>query len=375
MIRLPAEDGGEEHQDQEQGVQPRQERDNDPDVQLPGSRRHDQEDQEDGGSAEHSLPPQGLLHHQDEDQDSQSSGEEDEDSQSSGEEDEDSQSSGEEDEDSQSDGDEDQDLHPDEDGEVQPEQELQVGQGAELGGRLEEQDGQQVARGERGLQSSPSTSRSETSSPENDPELEELYRRIKEVWTLSPTNSIQFNSAATRAFSAASEAQNGQVIFQTDTLLILGKDGTTAKCHVSYDNHGSEDYLSGNLPEQYDFHNGQRTSSFRVATIHGSHLNNHTLATIKLVTLRGIIPINTVSADWIGVDQEPQLPEELAEKHNISVPKETDTSLRLILGAGQLVNHPRPIYIPPRLKEEQPGLVLFKSQLSGLVIAGGLFNH
>ena len=248
-------------------------------------------------------------------------------------------------------------------------------QGAELGGQLEEQDGQQVTRGEQALQSSPSTSRSEASSPENDPELEELYRRIKEVWTLSAANSIQFNSAATRAFSAASEAQNGQVIFQTDTLLILGKNGTTTKCHVSYDNHGSEDYLSGNLPEEYDFHNGQRTSSFRVATIHGSHLNSHTLATIKLVTLRGIIPINTVSAEWIGVDQEPQLPDELAEKHNISVPKEADTSLRLILGAGQLVNHPRPIFIPPRLKDEQPGLVLFRSQLSGLIIAGGLFNH
>ena len=322
-----------------------------------------------------SLPQQGLLHHQKEDQDSQSSGEEDEDS----------QSSGEEDEDSQFDGDEDRDLHPDEDGEVQPEQELQVGQGgeeqersvqgAELGGQLEEQDGQQVTRGEQALQSSPSTSRSEASSPENEPKLEELYRRIKEVWTLSAANSIQFNSAATRAFSAASETQNGQVIFQTDTLLILGKNGTTTKCHVSYDNHGSEDYLSGNLPEEYDFHNGQRTSSFRVATIHGSHLNSHTLATIKLVTLRGIIPINTVSAEWIGVDQEPQLPDELAEKHNISVPKEADTSLRLILGAGQLVNHPRPIFIPPRLKDEQPGLVLFRSQLSGLIIAGGLFNH
>ena len=317
MIRLPAKNDDEEHREQEQGVQPRQERDNDPDVQLPGSRRHDREDQEEGGRAEHNLPQQGLLHHQDEDEDSQSSGEEDEDS----------QSSGEEDEGSQFDEDEDQNLHPDEDGEVQPEQELQVkqggeerersAQGAEVGGQLEEQGGQQVTRGERALQSSPSTSRSETSSPEIDPELEELYRRIKEVWTLYPTNSTQFNSAATRAFSAASEAQDGQVIFQTDTLLILGKDGTTAKCHVSYDNHGSQDYLSGNLPEQYDFHNGQRTASFKVATIHGSNLNNHTLATIKLVTLRGIIPINTVSADWIGVDQEPQLPEQLAEKHNI----------------------------------------------------------
>merc|ERR1711978_785198 len=165
MIRLPAENDDEEQREQEQGVQPRQERDNDPDVQLPGSRRHDREDQEDGGSAEHSLPPQGLLHHQDEDQDSQSSGEEDEDS----------QSSGEEDEDSQFDEDEDQDLHPDEDGEVRPEQELQVRQGgeerersvqgAEVGGHLEEQGGQQVVRGERGLRPSPSTPRSETSSP------------------------------------------------------------------------------------------------------------------------------------------------------------------------------------------------------------------
>ena len=112
-----------------------------------------------------------------------------------------------------------------------------------------------------------------------------------------------------------------------------------------------------------------------MATIHGSHLNSHTLATIKLVTLRGIIPINTVSAEWIGVDQEPQLPDELAKKHNVSVPREADSSLRLILGAGQLVTQPRPIFIPPRLKDEQPGLVLFKSQLSGLVIAGGLYTH
>ena len=236
----------------------------------------------------------------------------------------------------------------------------------------EHRDGQQVIKDGRvlqthlPLQSSSSASSPGTPSPEGDLELEELYRKIKEVWTLS---------AATRAFSAASEAQNGAVIFQTDTLFILGKNGTTAKCHVSYDNHGSEHYLSGDLPEEFDFHNGQRTSSFRVATIHGSHLNSHTLATIKLVTLKGIIPISTVSAEWISVDQEPQLDDELAAKHKISVPKEVDTSLRLILGAGQLVNHPRPTFIPPRLREEQPGLVLFKSQLSGLVIAGGLFTH
>ena len=247
-------------------------------------------------------------------------------------------------------------------------------QGAGLGEQLREPlDGQQVIEDGRvlqrhhfPLQSSPSASSPGTPSPEGNLELEELYRKIKEVWTLS---------AATRAFSAATEAQNGAVIFQTDTLFILGKNGTTAKCHVSYDNHRSEHYLSGNLPEEFDFHNGQRTSSFRVATIHGSHLNSHTLATIKLVTLKGIIPINTVSAEWISVDQEPQLDDELAAKHKISVPREVDTSLRLILGAGQLVNHPRPTFIPPRLREEQPGLVLFRSQLSGLVIAGGLFTH
>ena len=228
------------------------------------------------------------------------------------------------------------------------------------------EEGRVLQRHHLPLQSSPSASSPGTPSPAGDEELEELYKKIREVWTLS---------AATRAFSAATEAQNGAVIFQTDTLFILGKNGTTAKCHVSYDNHGSEHYLSGNLPEEFDFHNGQRTSSFRVATIHGSHLNSHTLATIKLVTLKGIITISTVSAEWISVDQEPQLDDELAAKHKISVPREVDTNLRLILGASLLVNHPRPTFMPPKLREEQPGLVLFKSQLSGLVIAGGLFTH
>ena len=103
-------------------------------------------------------------------------------------------------------------------------------------------------------------------------------------------------------------------------------------------------------------------------------MNSHTLSTIKLVTLKGIIPINTVSAQWISVDEEPQLDDDLAARHKVSVPKEVESNLRLILGAGQLVNHPRPTFIPPRLREEQPGLMLFKSQLSGLILAGGLFN-
>ena len=74
------------------------------------------------------------------------------------------------------------------------------------------------------------------------------------------------------------------------------------------------------------------------------------------------------------MDEEPQLDEDLAARHKVSVPKEVESNLRLILGAGQLVNHPRPTFVPPRLREEQPGLMLFKSQLSGLILAGGLFN-
>ena len=354
MTRLQREDGDEEQSDQE--VQLQQGRNDDQGVQLPEDRREGREGQEDGEGSDHSLPQRGLLQGQ----------------------------SDEENEESDQDF-SDQDSLSDEDDEEQPrqgalraerggEEREQSVQEAGLGEQLQNhRDGQQVIEDGRvlqryhlPLQSSPSASSPGTPFPAGDGELEELYRKIREYWTLS---------AATRAFSAATESQNGAVIFQTDTLFILGRDGTTAKCHVSYDNHGSEHYLSGNLPEEFDFHNGQRTSSFRVATIHGSHLNSHTLATIKLVTLKGIIPISTVSAEWISVDQEPQLDDELAAKHKISVPKEVDTSLRLILGAGQLVNHPRPTFIPPRLREEQPGLVLFKSQLSGLVIAGGLFTN
>ena len=355
MIRLQREDGDEEQPDRE--VQLQQERNEDQGAQLPEEQREDQADQEDGKGSDQSLPQREPLQGQNDE------GSEESDQDSS-----------------------DQDSLSDQDDEEQPGQgvlragqggeereqsvQVQVGLGEQLQGR---QDDQQVNEDERVLQkhhltpqSSPSASNPGAPSPVGDEELEELYEKIREVWTLT---------AATRAFSAATETQNGAVIFQTDTLFLLARNGTTTRIHCSYDNHGSEHYLSGTLPEEFDFNDGQRTTSFRVATIHGSHLNSHTLSTIKLVTLKGIIPINTVSAQWISVDEEPQLDDGLAARHKVSVPKEVESSLRLILGAGQLVNHPRPTFIPPRLREEQPGLMLFKSQLSGLVLAGGLFTN
>ena len=198
-----------------------------------------------------------------------------------------------------------------------------------------------------------------------DEDLQEVYEKIERVWQLS---------AASRAVSAATEVQGGAVIFQTDSLYLLAKNGSTMKIVCSFDNHGSENFLSGDLPDEFDYNNGEKTSNYRVETVHGSQSNSHSLCTIRLLTLKGVLTVKTVSAKWVSVEDEPQVDKELATKYKISVPRQVESNLRLILGAAELVHHPRPHYTPPKLREAQPGLLLFKSQLSGLLLARGLYN-
>ena len=245
MVRLQG-DGDEEQLGQD--VQLQQERSEDRGVQLPEGRREDQEDQDDEEGSEQDLSEQDPPQDQDGDQDERSE-----------------QDLSEQDPlpDQGDDGQSGQGtLRAEQGGEEQQEQsaQLQVKLGGQLQGRQDDQQ-RQVNGGERVLQEChllPQSAFSASSSgalfPVEEKELEELYEKIKKVWTLT---------AATRAFSAATGVQEGAVIFQTDSLYLLARNGNTTKINCSYDNHGSEHFLSGDLPEEFDYNCGQKTTSFR----------------------------------------------------------------------------------------------------------------
>ena len=211
MTRLQREDGDEEQPDRE--VQLQQERSEDQDAQLPEGRREDQEDQDDGEGSDQDLPQQEPLQGQDDGEDEASDQDLSDQDSLPNQDDEGQSGQGA--------------LQAEQGGEEQEQSvQLQVGLGEQLQGRQDDQqvneDGRVLQKHHLLLQSTPSASSSGALFPVKEKELEELYEKIREVWTLT---------AATRAFSAATETQNGAVIFQTDTLFLLARNGTTTRVH------------------------------------------------------------------------------------------------------------------------------------------------
>ena len=166
----------------------------------------------------------------------------------------------------------------------------------------------------------------------------------------------------------------GPVVFQSENLRLLGRDGTTQEIVCSFDSHGSKHFLSGSLSENY-LHSKEQSKTFQIDTVTGSQETRREVYNVKLLTLRGRLDLEVVQASWVEAGEEPQLNQEEAERYGISLPCVEDAQgvplPRLILSASELQLHPKEVPCPIGLKNLHPKLNLFRSRLSNQVICGG----
>ena len=179
-----------------------------------------------------------------------------------------------------------------------------------------------------------------------------------------------------QVLSAANTAGevDGPVIFQSENLRLLGRDGTTQEIVCSFDSHGSKHFLSGTLPENY-LHSTEQSKTFQIDTVTGSQEARREVYNVKLLTLKGKLDLEVVQANWVAPGEEPQLGQEEAETYGVSIPCVEDAHgaplPRLILSASELQLHPKEVPCPVGLKNLHPKLNLYRSRLSNQVLCGG----
>ena len=96
---------------------------------------------------------------------------------------------------------------------------------------------------------------------------------------------------------------------------------------------------------------------------------------MKILTLRGILKIETVSAQWVDPSEEAQLCPEQAEEAGVVLPVLEDEQgqplPRIILSAAEILLHPRQVSTPDHLARLHPKISLFKSRLSNRLLCAG----
>ena len=172
------------------------------------------------------------------------------------------------------------------------------------------------------------------------------------------------------------EDQNEEVIFQAENVFLQGKDKQTLKVVASFDSHGSSHFLSGEIPDNFNFGSSDAERSFEIDTIHGKTFTRHQVFRLKILTLKGAVSLTAIKGSWIAPNEESLLESDVAERFGVTVPELEDQDgqalPRIIIGAS-LINllHPRYATNPAGLSEVQPGLACFRSRISRSLICAG----
>lgn len=205
---------------------------------------------------------------------------------------------------------------------------------------------------------------------------------------VDPDQSKPQRSAATRAVEIQEEGEDmprllsaanavnkdGEVVFLSENLRLLGKDGSTQLCVCSFDSHGSKHFLSGKLSDNF-LHSKEQHKRFQIDTVTGTEESKREIFDIRLLTLKGVLHLEAVEASWVDGAEEPQLNTEEADRHGIALPVTEDHSgaplPRLILSASEIQLHPREVPCPAELRALHPKINLFRSKLSNQLLCGG----
>ena len=172
------------------------------------------------------------------------------------------------------------------------------------------------------------------------------------------------------------EDQNEEVIFQAENVFLQGKDKQTLKVVASFDSHGSSHFLSGEIPDNFNFGSSDAERSFEIDTIHGKTFTRHQVFRLKILTLKGAVSLTAIKGSWIAPNEESLLESDVAERFGVTVPELEDQDgqalPRIIIGASLIAQlHPRFAATPAGLSEVQPGLACFRSRISQSLLCAG----
>ena len=195
------------------------------------------------------------------------------------------------------------------------------------------------------------------------------------VNSATPGDSNPDHLGAPTAVSAANKQnKEEEVVFLTENVFLLGQDGTTQLASLSYDTHGSVSFLAGCLSDTY-VHSSQGSRTFQIDTVNGKEYASKEIRKVKILTLKGMLEVETVSAQWVDPSEEAQLCPEQAEKAGVILPvledEQGQTLPRIILSAAEILLHPRQISTPAHLAKLHPKISLFRSRLTNRLLCAG----
>ena len=94
------------------------------------------------------------------------------------------------------------------------------------------------------------------------------------------------------------------MVFLAENLYLLGRDGQTKQCVVSYDNHGSKTFLSGQLSDDF-LHSEPERRQFQIDTVQGKDVTCRNIYKLQLLTLKGRLELEAVASNWVEPSEEP----------------------------------------------------------------------
>merc|ERR1711989_270532 len=140
--------------------------------------------------------------------------------------------------------------------------------------------------------------------------------REEEVRTEVEDERVVVQSAAARPLTA--DEEEGETIFQAENVFLQGKDMQTLKAVASFDTHGSSTFISGTIPPNFNWSDDNEERSFEIDTIHGKAFTRHQVLKIKILTLKGAVPVNAIKGSWINPKEETLLDPDFAERFGLA---------------------------------------------------------
>ena len=165
-----------------------------------------------------------------------------------------------------------------------------------------------------------------------------------------------------------------QVVFLNEDIFLKAQNGDTIKCLVSFDNHGTKSFISGDIPAIFKWNACAEQEILSLQTIHGDQLTQHDILELRLVTLKGLVNIRALEGTW-STEPEPGLNEADAAEFDITVP-EMVAKPRLILCARHIDLFPVELLEGfKQLKKRHPKIRVFESQLTLNKLVCGEVTH
>ena len=194
----------------------------------------------------------------------------------------------------------------------------------------------------------------------------------------SRERSAAFRHRAVTIDSARSASNyspdENQVVFLNEDIYLKAQNGDTLSCLVSFDNHGTKSFISGEIPAIFKWNASAEQEILALQTIHGDQVTQHEIMELQLVTLKGLVNIKALEGTW-STEPEPGLNAADAAEFDIAVP-EMVAKPRLILCARHIDLFPKEVSEGfEQLKKRHPKIRVFESMFTLNKLVCGELSH